>query len=215
MEAQSKFALVVVPGKRTLGSVRKLIGELAQRTDRQLPRLITSDEYKPYRRVLLEVYGLCQPRRRHHRRGRPPLPGRRAPTGLVYATVHKHRRKGRVLGTTIERIYGSAQQVAQALAASSVSSKVNIAFVERYNGTDRHLNSRKGRKVYRFSKDPTLHVAMTHYAQTIYNFCRPHRGLARRSTAGRWQPRTPAMAQGLTDHVWSIRELACRQACAP
>jgi hypothetical protein len=23
---------------------------------------------------------------------------------------------------------------------------------------------------------------------------------------GRWRPRTPAMAAGLTDHVWSIRE---------
>lgn len=215
MEAQSKFAIAVVPGKRRLGSVRKLIGELAQRTDHQLPRLITSDEYKPYRRVLLEVYGVPKPRRRRHRRGRRPLPRRQAPDGLVYAAVHKHRRRGRVIRTTIQRIYGSVEQLERALAESSVSAKVNIAFVERYNGTDRHLNSRKGRKVYRFSKDLTLHEAMTHYAQTIYNFCRPHRGLRVRQADGHWQPRTPAMAQGLADHVWSVRELCCRQACPP
>lgn len=215
LEAETKFAIAVVPGERTLGSVRKQIGELAERTDRQLPRLITSDEYKPYRRVLLEVYGEFKPRRRRFRRGRAPLPVRVPPAGLVYATVHKHRRKGRVVRTSIERIYGSAEQLQQALAESSVSSKVNIAFIERYNGTDRHLNSRKGRKVYRFSKDPGLHEAMTHYAQTVYNFCRPNRSLRQRWGQNRWRARCPAMAQGLTDHLWSIRELACRQACPP
>lgn len=215
MEAESKFAIVMVPDRRTLDSVRRQLGELAQRTDHRLPRLITSDEYKPYRRVLLEVYGVATPRRRRGRRGRQPKPWLAPPAGLVYATVHKHRRKGRVVRVNAERIYGSAEQLQQALAESSVSSKVNIAFVERYNGTDRHLNSRKGRKVYRFSKDPGLHEAMTHYAQTVYNFCRPNRALRVRQTDGSWQARCPAMAQGLTDHVWSIRELACRQAAPP
>ena len=200
-------------GKRTLESVRQQLGELAQRTDRQLPALLTSDEYKPYRRVLLELYGIRRPRRRRFRRGRAPLPRLVPPAGLVYATVHKHRRKGRVVRTSMERIFGSAEQLAQALGGSTVSRKVNIAFVERYNGTDRHLNSRKGRKVYRFSKDPGLHEAMTHYAQTVYNFCRANRSLRLRRADGSWQHRCPAMAQGLSDHIWSIRELACRQAC--
>jgi hypothetical protein len=215
LEAQSKFAIAMVSDRRTLDSVRRQIGELAQRTDHRLPRLITSDEYKPYRRVLLEVYGVSVPRRRRFRRGRAPSPLRAPPAGLVYATVHKHRRKGRVVRVNAELIYGSAEQLKQALAESSVSSKVNIAFVERYNGTDRHLNSRKGRKVYRFSKDPGLHEAMTHYAQTVYNFCRPNRALRVRHADGSWRARCPAMAQGLTDHVWSIRELASRQATLP
>ena len=215
LEAQSKFAIAVVGGKRTLGAVRRQIGELAERTDHRLPRLISSDEYKPYRRVLLEVYGVATPRQRRGPRGRQPKPQLTPPAGLVYATVHKHRRKGRVVGTSVERIYGSAEQLHEALAASEVSKKVNIAFIERYNGTDRHINSRKGRKVYRFSKDPGLHDAMTHYAQTVYNFCRPNRALRRRQADGRWQQRSPAMAQGISDHIWSIRELACRQACPP
>lgn len=207
---------MVVSGKRTLDSTRRQMGELARRTDGRPPGLITSDEYKPYRRVLLEVYGLRQPRQRRFRRGRPPGPQRVPPPELVYAMVHKHRRKGRVVRTSIHRVFGSATQLQEALAHSSVSTHVNIAFIERYNGTDRHLNSRKGRKVYRFSKDPQLHDAMTHYAQTVYNFCRPHRSLRQRQTAqDPWQPRSPAMAQGLTDHIWSIRELACRPACPP
>lgn len=215
LEAETKFAVAVVTGKRTLEKVRQQVGELAERSDHRRPRLFTSDEYKPYRRVLLEVYGESQPRPRRYRRGRRPLPRRVAPPDLVYATVHKHRRKGRVVKTSVERIFGTPAQLVQAVAASKVSTKVNIAFVERYNGTDRHLNSRKGRKVYRFSKVLTLHEAMTHLAQTVYNFCRPHCSLRVRGADGRWQPRSPAMAQGLAEHPWTVKELCCRQACPP
>ena len=53
--------------------------------------------------------------------------------------------------------------------------------------------------------------------QVYYNFCLPHASLRLplpqpESTHGsgsaqRWQPRTPAMAAGLTDHVWTLREV--------
>lgn len=215
LEARTKFALAVVPGKRTLTSVRRLIGELAVRTEPQWPLFVTSDQYKPYRRVLLEVYGTRKPRRRRYRRGRPPKPRLVAPPELIYYTVHKHRRKGRVVRISNHRIFGSAGDLEKALADSPVSRNVNIAFVERYNGTDRHLNSRKGRKVYRFSKHPDMHEAMTSYAQTIYNFCRPRRGLRLRQAGAHWQKRSPAMTQGITDHLWSTKELCLRQACPP
>jgi hypothetical protein len=50
-----------------------------------------------------------------------------------------------------------------------------------------------------------------------YNFCLPHASLRipfalpepthGPGSAKRWQPRTPAMAAGLTDHVWTLREV--------
>ena len=50
-----------------------------------------------------------------------------------------------------------------------------------------------------------------------YNFCLPHASLRHpllqaepthgTGSARRWQPRTPAMAAGLTDHVWTLREV--------
>jgi hypothetical protein len=49
------------------------------------------------------------------------------------------------------------------------------------------------------------------------NFCLPHMSLRMplsqtqptngSGSAKRWQPRTPAMAAGLTDHVWTLREM--------
>ena len=215
LEAQSKFAVAVVSGPRTLQSTRALIGELAQRTDHQTSMLLTSDEYKPYRRALLEVYGDRRPQPRRFSVGRPPQPRLTPPAGLLYATVHKHRRRGRVVGVTIEHQFGSEAEVAAALQHSPVSDHVNIAFVERYNATERHLNARKTRKLYRFSKQPELHEAMTHMTQGVYNFCRAHHALRVRDDEGRWRPRSPAVAQGITDHIWTMKEFCLRQACPP
>ena len=42
----------------------------------------------------------------------------------------------------------------------------------------------------------------------VYNFCKAHRSLRVEQKQGKkWLQRTPAVAAGWTDHVWSIREL--------
>jgi hypothetical protein len=168
---------------------------------------MTSDEYKPYREAILQTYGEPYPRQRKGRRGRHPKPGRRVPEGLLYATVHKHRRNGRVVRVSTHLIYGTPQALEEALTASAVSQSLNIAFVERYNATDRHQNARKVRKTYRFSKDWEIHNAATCFTTYSYNFCWPVRTLRVRHLDGSWgPPRTPALAAGLTDHVWTLEE---------
>ena len=82
----------------------------------------------------------------------------------------------------------------------------NTAFVERQNGTDRNRNGRKVRKTYCFSKDWDIHDAVTYFTMYTYNFCWPVRTLRQQGPDKRWLPRTPAMAAGLTDHVWSLWE---------
>ncbi|HMB04678.1 MAG TPA: hypothetical protein VKP69_13170, partial [Isosphaeraceae bacterium] len=79
-------------------------------------------------------------------------------------------------------------------------------FVERHNGTDRHQNSRKHRKTYGFSKDIEVHHAASYFIGYSYNFCWCGRTLRVRGEDGSWQQRTPAMAAGLTGHVWSLWE---------
>jgi hypothetical protein len=92
------------------------------------------------------------------------------------------------------------------LLRSKVSGKVNTSFVERNNGTDRGQNARKRRKSYTFSKNTLIHDSITYFTCYSYNFCWPVRTLANKDEAGRKQPCTPAMAAGLTDHVWSLKE---------
>lgn len=103
-------------------------------------------------------------------------------------------------------VFGTSAALEEALAASRSSRAVNTSFVERQNGTDRNRNARKARKVYSFSKRWDVHESITYFTLDTYNFCWPVRTLATRDAAGRVCPRTPAMAAGLTDHVWSLRE---------
>lgn len=206
-DPEHKLVVSVVPGKRTRKNVHQLVADFHRRTQGRLMQLITSDEYKPYRDAILAVYGETYPRRRRGRRGRHPNPGRRPAPGLLYAVVHKHRRKGRVVKINTRLIYGEPAALERALNTSSCSRSVNTAFVERYNGTDRHQNARKVRKTYRFSKDWDIHNAATHFIAYSYNFCWAVRTLRKRNPDGTWGPKTsPAMAAGLTDHLWSLRE---------
>ena len=94
----------------------------------------------------------------------------------------------------------------EVLKASVCSRTINTSFVERRHATDRAQNARKSRRTYRFSKDWRVHEAMTYFTAYRYNFCWPVRTLRIRNEEGAWQPRTPAMAAGLADHVWSLEE---------
>ena len=53
-----------------------------------------------------------------------------------------------------------------------------------------------------------MHDAMTYFTMYSYDFCWPVRTLRVQMGEHEYQQRTPAMAAGLTDHVWSIREWA-------
>ncbi|HUV88101.1 MAG TPA: IS1 family transposase, partial [Anaerolineae bacterium] len=98
-----------------------------------------------------------------------------------------------------------------------VGHKINTSFVERINLTLRHLLSRLHRKTLCFSKQREYLVHHLHLALTYYYLARYHASLrvvlpeplpTRGSGSPKqWQPRTPAMAAGLTDHRWSVREL--------
>jgi hypothetical protein len=96
--------------------------------------------------------------------------------------------------------------VRAALAKSKASRWIDTSFLGRQNATDRHHDARKVRKTYTFSKDRRVHEAMTYFTMYGPNFCRPVRTLREREGGGRWRSRTPAMAAGLADHGWTMRE---------
>jgi hypothetical protein len=109
-------------------------------------------------------------------------------------------------------VFGSEDELEEALGESCASSVVNTSLVERQDATDRHRNARKSRKTYRFSKDWQVHEAMTNLTLYGYNFCWCVRTSRVKGEDGRWQARTSAVAAGLTDHVWTWREWFTRPA---
>jgi IS1 family transposase len=196
----------VVPGKRTAKNVGKLVDDFKKRTDGRIMNLITSDDYKPYKKAILKAYGKKTTPAHTGKRGRPKGSRRVPAKGLKYATVHKRRRKGRVVKIELRVVFGTKSDIQAAIEASAVSKTVNTAFVERHNGTDRNRNARKVRKSYCFSKDWDIHNAVTFFTMYSYNFCWSVRTLRIQDRNDRWYSRTPAMVAGLTDHVWSLHE---------
>ena len=91
---------------------------------------------------------------------------------------------------------------------------ITTSSLESQNLNFRHENRRLTQKTIAFSKKrDTLKDQLSLY-QATFNLTRPHRGLARKSeqpivgwSMKKWQPVTPAMAAGLTNHVWSLEEL--------
>ena len=207
-DPEHRLVLSVVPGKRTEDKVHHLVEDFKERTGGRLMNLLTSDEYPAYKAAIFAAYAVVQEQPRSGRRGRPPKAKKVLPKGLKYATVHKERKDGRVVKVTTRVVFGTLVAVLAALAASLVSKVVNIAFIERHNGSDRNRNRRKVRKSCCFSKDWQVHEGMTYFTMYSYNLCWPVRTLRVQVAPKQYQQRTPAMAAGLTDHIWTIQEWA-------
>ena len=182
------------------------MAEFHRRTGGRTMDLMTSDGYPAYEAAILHTYGETVVPPRTGKPGRPKAPYTAPPAGLTYAAVEKRREKGRVVEILTRVVFGTMAAVVAALAHSGVGRVINTSFVERHNGTDRHHNARKSRKTYRFSKDWRYHEAVTYFTMYSYNFCWPVRTLREPIEGGHWRSRTPAMAAGLTDHVWSLPE---------
>jgi hypothetical protein len=93
----------------------------------------------------------------------------------------------------------------------------HTAFIERVNLSIRQHVAAVGRRVSTLCKgEDGLRQQLALY-HTYYNFCLPHVSLRQalpqpESTHGTgsakiWRPCTPAMAAGLTDQVWTLREV--------
>ena len=57
LDAENKLVREVVNGKRTEENTELLVQKTAKRLDNKPPRLITSDEYKPYKKAILKAFG--------------------------------------------------------------------------------------------------------------------------------------------------------------
>jgi IS1 family transposase len=206
-DPEHRLVLVVVPGARSLENAELIVEETKARLGGEPPALMTSDELAAYATAIETTFGEPVPPPEPRGPGRPRVtPELVLPEGLCYATVHKERENGRVVAVEPKQVFGTPEALEEALGESTASQKVNTSFVERHHGTDRGRNARKTRKTYRFSKDWEVHEAMTYFTMYSYNFCWEVRTLRVRREDGSWQARTPAMAAGLTDHVWSLEE---------
>lgn len=186
-------------GKSETEASIEVFRTLKRRGHPHAPPPTVSDGCGGIREAMVEVYGKVP---EYVGIGRPPTK-KRPEESWQYLQVIKQREHGRVVGTRFRVVYGDKEEVLRLLAP-------NTAYVERTHLTSRHFNSRLMRKTLAYSKALEMHKAAAAWEDIVYNLVRPLKTL-RLEVADdprrRWSPRTPAMAAGLTDHVWTVKEL--------
>ncbi len=177
--------------------------QLRRRGHPEMPPPLASDGFGGIDDALIEVYGRVPP---YQGWGRPPVKKRPVPGWQYLQLVKQRNERGSVIGTRPRVVFGNEEQVLALLGAST-------SYVERTHLTSRQMNGRLVRKGLGFSKALRAHRAACVFEDGIYNLVRPLKTLREEVNPEaarfrrRWRVRTPAMAAGLADHLWSIKEL--------
>lgn len=124
---------------------------------------------------------------------------------LCIATIIKRVEKRRVVEVTRKMTLGTLPQASHLLQATLGGTMLNTAFIERFNGTMRERLAALTRKCRHAAHRLLALEAGMYLIGCTYNFCWPHHELSSARYAS--QSCTPAMASGLTDHIWSVTEL--------
>ncbi len=165
-----------------------------------------SDGFSCYLPALIECYHTIKTFPKTGLRGRPKNPVKEPHEDLVYGQAVKQRKKRRIAEVTYRIICGAQRYLKSGL-------KISASLLERLNLTIRESLAPLGRKTLSFSKKRANLKKQTIFFQAYYNFARPHMSLREKTNESeklfmqKWTPDTPGMAAGLTDHVWTFREL--------
>jgi transposase-like protein/IS1 family transposase len=183
-----------VSEQRDMPLIRRLI-ERVRRCAAPRPLLVCTDGLCSYIRAIRETF------RDPVHTGKGGRPRLRPWRHVCIAQVVKRYERHRVVETERRIVDGTPARVETLRRRSQGGGVINTAYIERLNATFReHLAplARRCRALARHTL--TLEHGM-YLVGTVYNFCTPH---ARLSDAG---VTTPAMAAGITAHVWTVREL--------
>jgi len=215
LDPVTKLLLTIDVGDRTLAMAQSVVHQVVQVLAPGCVPLFLTDGFKEYTTALLTHCGQWVQPSRRQATGPAPKPRWMPLPALLYAQVIKTVRQRRLVRVTHRVVFGTVEAVQQVLAAHGW--QINTAFIERLNLSIRHHVAAVGRRVATLCKgEEGLRQQLALY-HVYSNFCLPHASLRLplpqsapthgNGSAKRWQPQTPAMAAGLTDHVWTLREV--------
>jgi hypothetical protein len=181
-------------------SALKLMKQVKDYAPEEGPPAIATDGKGAYREAMLETWGKV-----------PEYSGiGRKPTALqpgedwLYEQIVKEKSGSKLIGVKVKFVYGDPEKIKAVLGE-------HTAYIERTNLTTRQMNGRLVRKTLSYSKELQRLIDASTLEDALYNFTRPVRTLRveleEPTEQARWQQRTPAMAGGLTDHIWTVKEL--------
>jgi IS1 family transposase len=211
----TKLLLTIDVGDRTLAMAQRVVHQVVQVLAPGCVPLFLTDGFKEYTTALLAHFGQWRQPERRQATGPRPKPRWIPRPELLYAQVIKTVRRRRLVRLGRRVVFGTLEAVEQVLATCGW--QINTAFIERMNLSMRQHVAAVGRRVSTLCKGEDglrQQLALSH---AYDNFCLPHASLRQplprpvptngTGSAKQWRPQTPAMAAGLTDHVWTLREV--------
>jgi IS1 family transposase len=215
MDPQSKLLVVVDVGSRTLAMAQRVVHQVTRVLAPDCVRLLLTDGLKDYGTALLTHFGYWMQPERRQDKGPMPKPRWMPLPGLLYAQVVKSYQRRRIVGIKHQVVFGTRLAIEEVLATCGWT--INTAFVERLNLDIRQRVAAIGRRVNTLCQGEAGLRDQLALFHVYHNFVLPHASLRQpwlvpevtngRDAAKVWRPCTPAMAAGLTDHVWSLKEV--------
>lgn len=207
--------LSALVGERSQSMAQAVLHQIAQLLAPGCIPLFLSDGNPSYLPAVIRHFGhWVQPPRRHPT-GSAPKPRWMPLPGLLYAQIVKKMRRRRIVEVKRHVVIGAQAAVDEVLRACGWV--INSSFVERLNLSLRQRVAPIRRRSATSCKGEAGLDSQLTLFQVYYNFVLSHVSLRLplaepiatngNGSAKVWQPRTPAMAAGLTDHRWSLREV--------
>jgi IS1 family transposase len=215
IDPESKLMLSARVGDRGQAMAQASLHEIVQLLAPGCVPLFLSDGNPSYLPAIVRHFGhWVQPLRRHTK-GSAPKPRWMPRPDLLYAQVVKRTRRRRIVEVIHRVVVGTQAEVDAVLAPCGW--QINTAIVERLNLSLRQRVAAIRRRSATSCKSEGGLAQPLILFQVYHNFVLAHASLrlplvepmatTGRGSAKLWQPRTPAMAAGLTDHRWSLREV--------
>lgn len=173
--------------------IERLLSKVKQAAQSSLePLLFAVDGFAAYPKTILRLFYTQE------QTGRPGRPRHLPWPKLTIVQVVKSY-QGRRLAQVARRLYHGTWQQAYALIglAQLDGGQVNTAFIERLNATFRARLPALVRRTRSLAATTQRVEAEMFWAGAVYNFCTLHAAVHG----------SPAMAAGLTDHLWSLEEI--------
>jgi IS1 family transposase len=182
LDADTKLMVSWLVGERNGPTCGRFLKDVASRVANRIQ--ITTDGYRPYITAVENAFGWA---------------------GADFSQLVK------IFATTTatEAVHRYSPPVCTGAIKTPVmgrpdSDHISTSFVERSNLTMRMSMRRFTRLTNAFSKKAENHAHAVSLHFMYYNYCRAHTTLTK---AAEGVKTTPAMASGLTDHVWTVEDL--------
>jgi IS1 family transposase len=215
MDPKSKLLVVVDVGSRTLAMAQRVLHQVTRVLAPGCVPLFVTHGFKEYKTAILSHFGHWIRPERCQKKGPIPKPRWMPLPELFYAQVVKSYRRQRIVGVMHRVVFGTQLAVEGVLAACSWTT--STAFIERLNLDIRQRVAAVGRRVNTLCRGEASWLDQMVLFQTYHNFVLPHASSRqplgvpeappKTGSAKRRRPSTPTMAAGLTDHVWSLKEV--------